>query len=51
MGQGSAVGVSASYGLVGLVSRALVGAKFSALVQRGPESYPLSCTKGTIALC
>jgi len=51
MGRGRAVGVSTSYGLVDLVGRALVGARFSALVQRGPEAYPPSCTKDNVALC
>lgn len=51
MGRGSAVGVSVSYGLIGLVGRALEGARFSALFQSGPVSYPPSCTKDTVALC
>jgi len=45
-GPGSVVGIATAYGLDGPGSNPGV-ARFSALVQTGPEAHPASCTIGT----
>jgi hypothetical protein len=45
-GPGSSVGIATACGLDGPGIESLWGAKFSALVQTGPEAHPASCTRG-----
>ena len=46
-GPGSVICIATGYGLERSGDRILVGARFSAPVQNGPESNPASCTMGT----
>ena len=47
VGRGSSVGIATGYGLDGPGIESRWGAKFSALVQTGPEAHPPSYTIGT----
>ena len=47
MGRDSSVGIATRYGLDGSGDQMLVGARFSALVQKTPGVHPASYTMGT----
>ena len=47
MGPGSVVGIATAYGLDGPGIEFRWGARFSALLQTGPETHPASCTMGS----
>ena len=46
-GPGSVVGIATAYWLEGPGIESRLGARFSALVQTGPEAHTASCTVGT----
>ena len=46
-GPGSVVGIATAYGRDGPGIEILVGVRFSAPVQTGPEAHPAPCTMGT----
>ena len=47
MGRDISVGIAARYGLDGPGIESRWGARFSALIQTGPEAHPASYTMGT----
>ena len=46
-GPASVVSIATAYGLDGAGIESRWGARFSTLVQNGPEAHPASCTMGT----